>query len=264
MKMVKTPEASVCSVCGTGPTIDAHLFPRALGHDLRGREKHLFVGAVAAPGRRTVQAGLFDPGILCGAHEAELGPYDTYAIEFFRTFRARCQHPAPNIWRVHGADGDQLTRFWVAVLWRFGVSRLREAGLVNLGPFADRLRDILFSHTPCSVEPAVIMCRYRSRVMRPENICFPPYASKFPMPPSLHGVPSLNAYGIAVAGFQAFVKLDDRPLPPMGHALTINGKAEITGGYIEFETTEQFRRMLQVANNMAQKPNPRRAERHET
>jgi len=63
---------------------------------------------------------------------------------------------------------------------------------------------------------------------------------------------------MAVAGLHAFVKLDRQPLPPLSHALTINGKHEISGGYLELEKTHQFQRLRQIAKNMGVKPVHRR------
>jgi hypothetical protein len=243
------PTGGGCRVCGDPDTIEAHLFPRALGHDIRGTHKHLFVGATAVAGRRIVQAGLFDRGILCSTHEAALGQFDDYGIDFCRNFAANCQHPAPDIWQVNSVDSDKLVRFWLAILWRFSVSTLIEAAKVKLGPFEAPIRNILFSNAPCNVEPAIFMLRYRSRVIPPENICFPPYLSVFP------GVPlRLRAYGMAVGGFHAFVKVDSRSLPSVAHELTINGKMHVTGGYLEFEGTQQFQRAKQIARNMKVKP----------
>ena len=193
-----------------------------------------------------------DHGILCATHEAMLHPYDTYGIEFCRTFSSKALLPAPNIWRVCGVDGDQLTRFWLAVLWRFSVSALPEAAEVRLGSYEKILRDILFFGASCSPEPAIVIMRYRSGVIPPENVCFPPYVSKFP--PSGH----LHAYGMAVAGLHAWVKLDHQPLPCLAHLTTINGKHEAKGGYLELEQTSQFQHMLKIAENMSLKPSPPR------
>jgi hypothetical protein len=176
---------------GDPATVEAHLFPRALSHDIRGAHKHLFVGAAATPGRRIVQAGLFDREIWCSTHEAAFGLFDDYGIDFSRNFVRHCRHPAPNIWQITPVDSDKLVRFWLAILWRFSVSDLPEAALVDLGPYESLLRDILFSNAPCNVEPAIFMLRYRSRVMRPENICFTPYLSAFPGLPLRH-----RAYGM--------------------------------------------------------------------
>jgi hypothetical protein len=246
--LASKPRVLACRVCGSSATIEAHLFPRALAHDIRGSHKHLFVGAAAAPGRRIVQAVLFDRGILCSMHEAALGLYDDYGIDFCRNFKTSCRHPASNIWQVSPVDGDKLVRFWLAILWRFSVSSLPEAALVKLGPFEDPVRDILFANAPCSEEPATYMVRYRSRVMPPENICFPPYMSAFPGPPL-----RLRAYGMAVGGFHAFVKIDAQQLPEPAHGATINGKRQAAGGYLEFERTHQFQHMRQIARNMSLK-----------
>jgi hypothetical protein len=241
------PTPSGCRICGGGPLIDAHLFPRALAHDLRGEEKHLFIGEAAAPGRRIVQAGLFDRKILCSKHEAELGIYDVYGIDFCRTFPERIEHVGSEVWRVVGVDGDRLTRFWLSVLWRFAISTLSETALVRLGPYEDRLRDILFSGVPCSVEPAVTMLRYRSQVIPPENVCFAPYKTKFPPY-------RFTAYAMAISGFHVFIKLDRQPLTNEAAAITINGKHEICGGYLELEKTRQFQTMQRMVSNMAIKP----------
>jgi hypothetical protein len=235
-----------------------HIFMRALIHDLRGNDKHVWAGAAKEPGHRVVQAGLFDRGILCQTHEAALGGYDNYGIEFCRTFHNRCSHPAPNIWCVRNVDGDQLARFWLAALWRFGVSNLPEAAEVKLGPFQDRLRDILFFGASCSLEPAISMFRYRSRVIQPDQICFAPYATRFPVPPSMHGPSRLRAWCLTLAGFYVFVKLDSRPLPQASHNITINSKTEIQGGYVDFESSDQLPQAIQIANNMHLRRRPPR------
>jgi hypothetical protein len=214
----------------------------------------LFVGATVAPGRKIVQAGLFDRGILCADHEAALGPYDDYGIEFCRNFRARHRDHDPNGWSVANVDGDQLARFWLAVLWRFSLSTRPETAMVQLGPFEDRVRDILFAGTPCSVDPAIIMFRYQARVIPPDNVCFPPYKSFFP------GTDRIRAYGLAVGGFHALVKVDGRRLPRDFYAATINGKSEVLGGYLELEKSHQFRVMLQIVKNMSLRPgSPRKS-----
>jgi len=220
-----------CRVCGD-PTIKAHLFARAQAHDIRSGHKHLYVGGIASPGRRVVQSGLIDNAILCAKHDGILGDYDNYGIQFCRTFAKAATAPAPDIWHVAGIDGDKLARFWLANLWRFAISNLPEARGVTLGALEPAIRNILFNGTSCSAEPAVMLMRYKAHRIPAENICFPPYASAF------FGS-TYNAYG--------------QPLAVPYQALTINGKTDITGGYLQFENTEQYRRLVQIAGNMARK-----------
>jgi hypothetical protein len=238
-----------CRVCDSTMTINAHLFPRALGHDLRGDQKNLFVGSAAAPGRRIVQAGLSDTGILCADHDRALGEYDRYGTEFCRAFHTNCRHVIPDMWEVYGVDSDKLVKFWLAILWRFSISTVPQAAQVRLGPYEDRLRDILFHGADCSVEPAITMLRYRSGTVPSENICFIPNSTAFPGDQT-----RLNAYGVAISGFHAFVKLDSQPLSRDLHQVTINGKHDIAGGYLQLEKAQQFQQMRKIARNMRLKP----------
>lgn len=220
-------------------------------HDLKGEEKYLLVGGVDAHGRKIVQSGLVDRDILCAKHDGILGVYDKYGIEFCRTFNSHITHPAPNIWRISEVNSEKLVKFWLSILWRFSISCLPEAKDVKLGPYEYKIQDILFATASCSVEPEITMLRYRSTVIPPENICAAPYKTLYP---GLDEKLRRNAYGIALAGFQAFIKVDAQPLPFPLHQITINGKGEINGGYLNFEGTHQFRRMHKVAKNMGLKP----------
>jgi hypothetical protein len=236
-----------CRICGGTPTIDAHLYPRALGHDMRDDEKHLYVGAAGATGKTIVQAGLFDRNVLCAEHDGVLGRFDAYGIEFCRTFNSRVSASANGIWQVPAVNSDMLVKFWLGCLWRFSISTLPQAAKVNLGPFEDRLRDILFGTALCHPEPAVMLMRYHSRVIPPERICFIPYVTKFQ--PT-----RCNAYGLAIGGLHAFVKVDSRPLPDSVSSVAINGRSTILGGTLEFESTKQFAQMQRIARNMAATP----------
>jgi hypothetical protein len=157
------------------------------------------------------------------------------------------------MWEVYGVDTDKLVKFWLSILWRFSISRLPQAAQVQLGPYEDVLENILFHDTGCSFEPAITMLRYRSQTVPAENVCFLPYSTTFPCDQV-----RLEAYGVAVSGFHAFVKLDPRPLSWDLHQVTINRKCDIAGGYLELEQTQQFQQMRKMAHNMSLKPEARR------
>ena len=100
----------VCIICGD-TAISAHLYPRALAHDMRAGHKHILVGSFAAPGRRIVQSGLVDEGILCAKHDNILGVYDTYGIQFCRSFASMATPTRPGHWRVPNVGSDKLQVF---------------------------------------------------------------------------------------------------------------------------------------------------------
>lgn len=237
-----------CRVCGSESTINAHLFPRALMHDLKADQKNLFVGSVLAPGRSIVQAGSSDTGILCAEHDGVLGAYDRYGTEFCRSFGTKSQHVIPDVWELYDVDTEALVKFWLAILWRCSISSLPQTANLMLGHYEDQLQAMLFGTAVCSLEPAITILRYRSRSIPPENVCFMPYPTAFPGSSIRH-----EAYGVAVAGLHAFIKVDSAPLSPEFHQITINGKQDVVGAYLQLEQTEQFKWMMAMAHNMTPK-----------
>src|SRR5687768_14330997 len=73
-----------CLICSEGPTVKAHLFPRALMLDLKAGEKALVEGSRHRDGVRFSQNGVWDDGYVCKRHEDECGAGDDYAIRFCR------------------------------------------------------------------------------------------------------------------------------------------------------------------------------------
>jgi hypothetical protein len=237
---------SVCRGCGASKTVKAHLVPSAFVHDLRGSQKYILIGWALRIGRMVSQSGLIDRNILCGVCDNHLGKCDRFGIEFCRTFGVQSQSPARDIFRIRPADTENVVKFFVSILWRYSISSLQEAKDVNLGSFEDTFKDILFAGASCASEPATTLWRYRSRVINEDKICLPPFKSPF-----VDG--HLEAYSISVGGFRAFVKVDPRPVPTALLPMIINGKSEITGGYLDFENTPEFTAMRAIVENMQQK-----------
>jgi hypothetical protein len=141
-------------------------------------------------------------------------------------------------------------KFFLSMLWRFSISTIPVAKKVTLGPYQNTLRDILFLGAPCCSEPAVTLLRYRSHKIPPENICYPPF--------KIHlTARRLTGYSICVGGFRAFVKIDARPVPSGLVPFVINGRQDIVGGFLDWETTDEYRSSIKMAGNMTLKPPPR-------
>lgn len=238
--------SSSCRGCGTSKTIEAHLIPRAFVHDIRRGHKHILIGSAASAGRKVSQSGLIDRKILCKKCDGHLGKYDRFGIDFCRTFAAKSQLVAPDIFCIRPADTENVIKFFVTILWRYSISVLDEAKGVNLGPFEDKFKDILFAGASSTTEPETVLWRYKSHVIKEEEIFLPPFRSPF-----VGG--TLNAYSISIGGFRAFVKVDVRPLPSKLLPMIINGKSKIIGGYLYFENTQEFKAMRAIAEKMSQK-----------
>lgn len=144
-----------CAVCGKGPTVKSHLRPRALHHDLRGDQKAVIFSEVEKPGYQLSQGGRYDKTILCAEHEAALGPYDDYAVDFVRTFPTLRRRVGRVAYEVSPINSELLIRYVSSVVWRHGVSTVCPE--VALGPYEKLLRDITFEGAPCLPEPSVLI-----------------------------------------------------------------------------------------------------------
>lgn len=245
--MRPSKDTHACRVCGRSPTIEAHLMPRAFFHDMKESEKHLLVGSSKAPGQRIVQSGLADHAILCASHDSEINAkYDSYGIEFCRSFPGRCEPVAPDIWRLHDVDTDKLARFWLSILWRFSISNIPEAKKVQLGPFEEKARRILFDEVRFATDFPVLIFRYRTARINERNICVTPFRSPFPW-----SGPRLRAWNVVVGGFRALIKVDSQRLPLELPSPLVNGRSEIIGGYLDWEETHEYQGMLRILGNMA-------------
>jgi hypothetical protein len=234
-----------CCICGNSPTVISHLLPKALALDTRGSSKNLKFGSISETGHQHLQAGFFDPDMLCDTHEKMLHPYDTYAVEFCRTFEEKSQELEDDMFRVPDVNTDLLVRFAVSVVWRFSISQARGIPPVKLGPFQDRFRDIIFYNAPCAPEPALIIRAYRSSRINIKGTFSAPAKSKnF----------DRRFWAFTVSGISFILKTDNRPLPGAKDLPAINGLDHIISGFKPFDGSYEFHQMRKIALNMKKPP----------
>lgn len=251
-------EIGICRNCGHGPTIRAHLMPKALCLDLKGDAKELFVGSSDSFGIKYSQSGLTDTNILCEKCDRYLGDkYDRFGIDFFRNFLGKIhiskrlkfsdgRYLPEHIFEIEPDDTEVLVRFFVSILWRFSISSIPEAKSVRLGPFEKIFQDILYSDGSRSSEPAMAVIFYTSTTMPTDDIFYPPYKCSF-------YDRSLNGYSFCIKGFRVFVKTDSRAVPSLAKELTINGRNRITGAILHFESSQDAKTLLKIVAIWAEK-----------
>ena len=109
------------------------------------------------------QHGVYDPNILCAACDGILGSYDDYAIEICRTFEKRSTK-FDHLFLMRDVDGDKLAKFALAVLWRASISARDEFKKVDLGPYQDIAKEVLFGARPLKDFPAYELMLLASQV----------------------------------------------------------------------------------------------------
>jgi hypothetical protein len=134
-----------CMVCGEEPTVKAHLFPRALMHDIRADETHVVGVKLNHPKPRFYQSGEWSDRIVCRVHEDVFGAADDYAVTFCRTFEQKAQSISRgDVIAVPNPRPDLLITFAHAVVWRHAAALIGRDRKHWLGPYFDRIGASLF------------------------------------------------------------------------------------------------------------------------
>ena len=99
---------AVCMICGDGPTVRSHLFPRSFGHMIRNGASDVLIGSLREAGKRISKGAPFDEHILCAEHDGLIGKFDKFAVEFCRGFDAAERKEDGNAFIRHDVRPD----FW--------------------------------------------------------------------------------------------------------------------------------------------------------
>jgi hypothetical protein len=183
--------------------VRAHLFPRALQHDIRRGAKHLVRVGFDDPRPRPSQSGDWRDDILCAEHEAALGEADRYGIEFARSYGERgTLFASGKAVLVANERPDLLRRFIHAVVWRHTAALIAGGGVHWLGPYHDRIGEVLFKGR-YPLEGYIIDPSYHSQG-QPTQVGLNPC-------PALMGNLRLTRFDIGGLGFH--LKTDARPFP---------------------------------------------------
>lgn len=208
-----------CMVCGATMMARAHLFPRALMHEIRRDEKHMLAISAFAGGRPGyLQSGEVSTRILCHRHEKATQRFDDAAIRMIRTFsqRARLAYEG-RAWHVANPKADDLTRFIHATIWRHWAHWL--AG--ETGPNFNRtalpaLRGVVFD----GEQPFATMVMETERVHRGEraHIAFVPGETM---------IDGMALIRFEIGGFAFFLRPGYYYLPAPWHAFSAASQPDL-------------------------------------
>lgn len=194
-----------CAICGEGPTVKSHLFPRSLVRRIRGTEKFVYEGNRAKAGKRLSQSGLWDSNILCRRHEAALSSADDYAARFCRRFdRSAVRSASGNSYSHQNPRPELLLRFIAATVWRHVVSKHGKAHDLDLGPHKATIEKYLFESEPLPFE--AIVGRSNLVDLAGKRI-------EFGLAPYKRNLLDWEVWHFTIGGFDFYLKTDSRPFP---------------------------------------------------
>jgi hypothetical protein len=234
-----------CCICGNGPTVISHLLPKALALDTKGSSKNIKVGSISKTGHEHLEGGFFDKNLLCSIHEKMLHPFDDYAVDFCRTFETKQRALENQRFRIPNVNTDLLVRFAVSVVWRFSVSKVRIFHPVELGPYQDHFRAIVFDNAPCAPDPALMIRAYKSSRWNVKGIIAAPTEFE---------ILNLRFFSFTISGISFVLKADDRLLAATADLPVINGLDYVDSGYKLLDDSAELRQFREIAVNMTKPP----------
>lgn len=229
--------------CTSIDLIEAHIIPRGFARDMMAAADHNILASMDKAHK--TQHGVYDPNILCAACDGVLGDYDGYAIEVCRTFETK--HTGfDDRFLMLDIDGDKLALFALAVLWRASVSTRREFRQVDLGPYEDIAKAVLFGAKPLKDIPAyeLVMLRFKSRRINVEGV--------YTHPVRMTRV-GVNVWGFTAGGFRFMAKMDQRPWPArldqlgLLKEMVVNGNDKLYGFVADYEGSTEHLASLRMA-----------------
>jgi hypothetical protein len=112
-------------------------------------DKHRFFGIsnISTKRNRLFQKGLSER-LLCSECEQRIGKYEYYASGVFYGDTAKRVARVANGLVLEGLDYPRLKLFFLSLLWRFGVTTLEQYKRADLGPYTERLRQLILTDDP--------------------------------------------------------------------------------------------------------------------
>jgi hypothetical protein len=160
------------------------------------------------------QNGRYDDSILCAQCDNVLGKDEKYAFETLAKIRDgfgnRGSHQV-----VAGLDGDRLFRCATGVAWKFALTK-EHYGRIEIGPYADTLRRILFYQSE-ALHVDAFMMRFHDGTSEARFFRAPQ--------PGRYG--SVNFIRLGLGGFIFLIKIDKRPANNVPREAWLRGKGDV-------------------------------------
>ena len=206
-----------CKVCGAADTVKSHIFPRALMHELRGKDPALIEIRENSDQVALRQSGLWDRFLLCAKHEAATAPLDDYAVKIWRKYQQQPRYGSKSVIEVVNEKPRQLILFAYAVLWRWRHSKYGTARKCDFGPYDSILREAVFE-TGQATLPVMIFEGDLRLEHEKAALCVAPFRTR---------LNETRGWLFRIGVLDVFTFLDQRPVPSILRPFLANEAATL-------------------------------------
>jgi len=139
----------LCKLCQEDrPLRRSHIFPELLYRRIYGPKHTIVTFDPTLPYERKIRQGLTEP-LLCDLCEERIQQYEEYFARFWYIERHLAEQipVGSNAAALKGLNYRLFKLFHISLLWRAGVSTLRDYASVSLGPHEPRMRAQILTGT---------------------------------------------------------------------------------------------------------------------
>jgi len=224
--------------------IEAHIIPRSFHEPLKeGGQTPLIITSKEGVFPKKSPIGIYDKEILCEECERKFSPWDDYGNKFLTQELQEERYLINNgeylAYNFGQCDYVNLKLFFLSVLWRAAVSKQQLFRQVKLGPYEEKLRQLILNNDPGEVSD------------------FSVALSKFDAPANETGIlnpdrttyDGVNHYRLYLGGYMAIIKVTNLPVPKVFEWLYIAPDKDVFCIMREFKTSKEYGAMVYTAKN---------------
>jgi hypothetical protein len=229
-----------CKLCGCDKKlVDAHIIPRSFHEPLKqGGETPIIITSKPGVYPKQSHIGVYDKEIVCEACEAIFSPWDDYGHKFLTQKLEDARFIGSNgerlAYNFGPCDYKNLKLFFLSVLWRAGASKQQLFNKVQLGPYEEKLRQVILSKEAGGVADFSIAL------------------SKFDAPANETGIlnpdrteyDGVNHYQLYLGGYMAIIKVSNQPPPKCFDGLYLAPNQDVYCIVRNFRESKEFMAMV--------------------
>ncbi len=198
----------ICQLCGYDKKlIKAHVIPEGFFRQLRSkhRTQEIHTNKEGEYPKRAL-IGIYDKEILCAKCDNRLAPWDNYAQQVLLQSVSEDHGIYYNhqkiAYKIVDFDYKPLKLFFVSLLWRASVSTHKFYQRISVGPFEQKLKEMILSENPGPpLMFAVTLAKFSNPNIMP---IMDPHQDKFE---------GINYCRFYLSGFVAYIKVDNLTVP---------------------------------------------------
>jgi len=235
----------ICKGCNEeAKLIKAHIIPESFFTGFRnGNRSARIISDIKGKYPKKSHIGIYDENILCRKCEDRFQIVDDYGCRVLLGDKNNLEEIVYERevvgYKLSGVDYSLLKRFFISVLWRASLSTHEYYAHVNLGPYENIAKDLIWTKSSGSPEEFdFVLCKFTEQGIG--------RAMLDPRPEQCEGI---NCYRVYMYGYVLQIKVDKRKSPKQFDPFKYKNDNTIMLMAREIKDSQEFNVLKNIARN---------------